>query len=392
MPSHGLVMRYMYIWSTFANQLPQNIGPRVLIIMLFLELSPTLNKLLDLFTFPIAHFIVSYRIYIAINRRRILANSYSWHRVAARDLKENTLPKTSIKYTEDCDLKKIGCPPFVEPEYSPEVLEKTRGITIRETVPSFWIQKRGGKPELDRAASPGERVIFFIVGGGYMVGHPLRLHTAWSLAKMTNARVFCVNYHKSLSDATAFPCPLLDTLAGIQYLVEQKDFETENIMLCGDSAGANACLALARCLGEMEDLGSKRFGQVGSLCLQSYQSQSLHRRVSFLLVLSVLILDFRTTSSTQQHPTSPPILVISPTKPTPTSRPPLQPLAHSLTLLDMGSKSAGSAEKMYDEILTLYEGMKRDKVNVRLRVFEGAVHSDFIFLDRPDIPGLGWSW
>lgn len=34
----------------------------------------------------------------------------------------------------------------------------------------------------------------------------------------------------------------------------------------------------------------------------------------------------------------------------------------------MGSKSAGSAEKMYDEILTLYEGMKRDKVNVRLRV------------------------
>lgn len=102
-----------------------------------------------------------------------------------------------------------------------------------------------------------------------MVGHPLRLHTAWSLAKMTNARVFCVNYHKSLSDATAFPCPLLDTLAGIQYLVEQKDFETENIMLCGDSAGANACLALARCLGEMEDLGSKRFGQVGSLCLQS---------------------------------------------------------------------------------------------------------------------------
>lgn len=295
----------------------------------------------------------------------------------------------SIKYTADCDLKKIDCPPFVEAEYSPEVLEKTRGITIREAVPSFWIQKRGGKSELDRAASPGERVIFFIVGGGYMVGHPLRLHTAWSLAKMTSARVFCVNYHKSLSDATAFPCSLLDTLAGIQYLVEEKSFETKNIMLCGDSAGANACLALARCLGEMEDLGSKRFGQVGSLCLQSVWGDLTSSSPSIKTNrYNDYVIDPETSyipSHTRHFPN----------RTDPYFSPALAPSGSFSHLARHRVKvyvSAGSAEKFYDETLTLYAGMKRDKVNVRLRVFEGAVHSDFIFLDRPDIPGLGWSW
>lgn len=81
-----------------------------------------------------------------------------------------------------------------------------------------------------------------------MGGHPLRIHTPWSLAKISKARVFSkslrrhlesrrnsglriadqmigANYRKSLSDSTAFPCSLLDTLAGYQYLIEEKHFE-----------------------------------------------------------------------------------------------------------------------------------------------------------------------
>lgn len=78
--------------------------------------------------------------------------------------------------------------------------------------------------------------------------HPLRIHTPWPLAKISKARVFSkslrrhlefrrnnglriadqligVSYRKSLSDSTAFPCSLLDTLAGYQYLIEEKHFE-----------------------------------------------------------------------------------------------------------------------------------------------------------------------
>lgn len=183
--------------------------------MPFLELSPALNKLLDLFTFPIAHLIVvplnniyhsiryliygrpfpnwSYRIYIAINRRRILANSYSWHRVAARDVEEDTLPTMSIKYTADCDLKKIDCPPFVEAEYSPEVLEKTRGITIREAVPSFWIQKRGGKsvsPSLLSVHSTPS-ILLTVASGARPSGFSRRkshiLHRRWRLHGWTSS-------------------------------------------------------------------------------------------------------------------------------------------------------------------------------------------------------------
>ncbi|ALO69791.1 hypothetical protein CNN00155 [Cryptococcus deneoformans JEC21] len=100
----------------------------------------------------------------------------------------------------------------------------------------FWIEARGvdGKQDLTRDAAPGERMIYFIVGGGYMGRHPLRIHTPWPLAKISKARVFSVSYRKSLSDSTAFPCSLLDTLAGYQYLIEEKHFEHKNIILCGD--------------------------------------------------------------------------------------------------------------------------------------------------------------
>lgn len=53
---------------------------------------------------------------------------------------------------------------------------------------------------------------------------------------------------------------------------------SQNIILCGDSAGGNACLALAKCLGEMESLSSKRFGQVGGLCLHSVRPFTIHTR------------------------------------------------------------------------------------------------------------------
>lgn len=74
-----------------------------------------------------------------------------------------------------------------------------------------------------------------------------------------------MNYRKSLDKTTAFPASLLDALAGYQYLLSL-GFEPKNIMLCGDSAGANACLALARYLDALTDAGH-HIGQVGALCL-----------------------------------------------------------------------------------------------------------------------------
>jgi acetyl esterase/lipase len=55
-----------------------------------------------------------------------------------------------------------------------------------------------------------------------------------------------VNYRKCLDDATAFPAPLLDALAAYTYLL--KTYESSDITLAGDSAGAHLCLFLSRYL------------------------------------------------------------------------------------------------------------------------------------------------
>jgi hypothetical protein len=47
----------------------------------------------------------------------------------------------------------------------------------------------------------------------------------------------------------------------------------QNITLNGDSAGANACMALARYLSELESCGWSDFGMVGGMVLHSVCSR-----------------------------------------------------------------------------------------------------------------------
>ncbi|OWZ28685.1 hypothetical protein C349_06579 [Cryptococcus neoformans var. grubii Br795] len=389
-------------------------------MVFFLELPPLPHRLLDVLIYPIAQFLIlplttvyhtlRYVIlgppfpgwtlshYLAINRRRVFYGLYTWRRVALFDPEEAEMPREAKKYLVSdangdgrCDAEKVECVPYKEDEFTPPVLRVARDSIVQKAVPGFWIEARGvdGKQDLTRDAAPGERVIYFIVGGGYMGGHPLRIHTPWSLAKISKARVFSANYRKSLSDSTAFPCSLLDTLAGYQYLIEEKHFEPKNIILCGDSAGGNACLALAKCLGEMESLSSKRFGQVGGLCLHSPWSDMTS---SFPSIVSNRYNDHLVDLTTSYIPSHTRHFT---DKTNPYLSPALSPFGSFEYLKGHDTKvyiSAGSAEAFYDEILALYNGMKRDGVEVELRVLEGATHSEFIWLDRDEVSTMGWSW
>jgi hypothetical protein len=40
------------------------------------------------------------------------------------------------------------------------------------------------------AAQPGEKIIYYLVGGGFISGHPLRTHLAWWTAQQLGVRVF----------------------------------------------------------------------------------------------------------------------------------------------------------------------------------------------------------
>jgi hypothetical protein len=39
-------------------------------------------------------------------------------------------------------------------------------------------------------ANAGEKIVYYLVGGGYVSGHPLRTHLAWTTAQQLNVRVF----------------------------------------------------------------------------------------------------------------------------------------------------------------------------------------------------------
>ena len=110
---------------------------------------------------------------------------------------------------------------------------------------------------LESPPSPGERIFYLFHGGGYVseTAHPegvvskalkdfLRNSSSPSLR-----RTFAVKYRLSSSGESgkgsvfSFLTALIDALAGYLYLVKL-GFSKENIIIVGDSAGANIALAL----------------------------------------------------------------------------------------------------------------------------------------------------
>ena len=77
-----------------------------------------------------------------------------------------------------------------------------------------------------------------------------------SLLELTDAvpRALAVEYRLSsthpLPDRYPFPAALLDALAGYNYLVNVVGYDPSNVIMVGDSAGANIALALTRYLVE----------------------------------------------------------------------------------------------------------------------------------------------
>lgn len=101
----------------------------------------------------------------------------------------------------------------------------TPGMESVEAVetPLFAIAPKGA--EAFKKAAPGEICILYIVGGGYQLGHPLRFPMTTEYVVRTGLRLFAPNYRKSLDDASGFPAPLLDMLAGLQFVVDELGFQ-----------------------------------------------------------------------------------------------------------------------------------------------------------------------
>ncbi|KAI6165540.1 Alpha/Beta hydrolase protein [Pisolithus thermaeus] len=127
-------------------------------------------------------------------------------------------------------------------------------------IPGYWYAKKGfpGKPT--SPIETGQRVFLFIHGGAFtqLSAHPTSITSTltWNLVELSDnaPHALSVEYRRSstypLPEQHPFPAALLDVLAAYDYLVNVMGYDPCDVIVAGDSAGANIALALTRYLVE----------------------------------------------------------------------------------------------------------------------------------------------
>ncbi|KAH8080115.1 Alpha/Beta hydrolase protein [Filobasidium floriforme] len=249
-------------------------------------------------------------------------------------------------------------------------------------------------------AKKGEKVILYFVGGGFISGHPLLSHLAWTVSELLDTRIFCVNYRKSIQPDAAFPGNLLDALSGYLYLVNELGFEPDKVVVMGDSAGGNTALGLARYLGELQkqqgESGRKEVGMVGGLILfspwcdmteQPGTSAEFNKKYDYVSSMGFNAI----AAHTRHYPNHLRSPYFSPALPSPDGSPRFSHLTQGQGKTDKGSVNgeqkkgtkvyvqAGTAELLWDQAKMLCRGMREEGVDVTLREVPGDIHVGILF-------------
>ncbi|KAI6110205.1 Alpha/Beta hydrolase protein [Pisolithus croceorrhizus] len=127
-------------------------------------------------------------------------------------------------------------------------------------IPGYWYAKKGFPRKPTSPIEPGQRVFLFIHGGAFtqLSAHPTSITSTltWNLVELSDTapHALSVEYRRSstspLPERHPFPAALLDVLAAYDYLVNIMGYDPCNIIVAGDSAGANIALAMTRYLVE----------------------------------------------------------------------------------------------------------------------------------------------
>ena len=144
-----------------------------------------------------------------------------------------------------------------------EAVDPSGKIVPQEYLAGFWIKRKNTQahrltsesqsmsedtPPVSNTGRGSPEVVLYLVGGGYITGHPLEASRVFDIARMTGLPVLGVNYRKSVTSLQAFPAPLQDTISAYAYLL-RKGYT--KIALAGDSAGAGLGMALMQYLAAM---------------------------------------------------------------------------------------------------------------------------------------------
>jgi len=279
-------------------------------------------------------------------------------------------------------------------------------------IPGYWTHKRGEDIAMGAKPKPGEKVLYYMHGGGYITSsaHPSTDVSVLSrdiLEHCASAkRVFSIEYRLctpdvmvkgTLDEATKanpgpFPAALIDALAGYNYLVNVVGFDPEDVIFVGDSAGGNLALALTRylidCRVSLEHTPPALPGVPGSLLLLSpWSDLGDSHDLPTLSRHTEIKTDFAITRPDKSC--SPSLLFISPAfgPSFPATNPYLSPasLRGGVDITFRGFPrtfiNGGGSERLRDEIRTLEKRMRQDLGNEMVTYYEApdAVHDYLIF-------------
>ncbi|GAA5987701.1 hypothetical protein JCM5350_008075 [Sporobolomyces pararoseus] len=121
-----------------------------------------------------------------------------------------------------------------------------------EPVNLFWFERecdrsKGDEEDWFRARDDGnERVVMYLLGGGFVCGSPGEGGRCYKTARETGLRCVGVNYRRTISRRGAFPAALQDALSCYFHLTLELGFK--DVVLAGDSAGAGLALNLLQYL------------------------------------------------------------------------------------------------------------------------------------------------
>ncbi|KAF7790478.1 hypothetical protein EIP86_001433 [Pleurotus ostreatoroseus] len=127
-------------------------------------------------------------------------------------------------------------------------------------IPGYWYHKQGDERAPGAPARRGEKALLSLHGGAFAHGsaHPADVTSKIPVGILANTptltRALSVEYRLTclppIKPTHSFPAALIDVVAGYNYLVNDLGFDPANIVVEGDSAGANLALALTRYLIE----------------------------------------------------------------------------------------------------------------------------------------------
>ncbi|KAH9949060.1 Alpha/Beta hydrolase protein [Amylocystis lapponica] len=129
-------------------------------------------------------------------------------------------------------------------------------VSVR--IPGYWLDKTTYDTPISEKPVPGEKVVYYLHGGGYMSesAHPSSFMSMMPRMILdccpAAKRAFSIEYRNCELDTSIstnpFPAALIDSIVGYHYLSETVGFSPDDIIVMGDSAGANLALALTRYL------------------------------------------------------------------------------------------------------------------------------------------------